>query len=55
MIPGDIIEDQALGRGMIVYFDVENFPVCAFPNNPDMVLCDEDQITKVINIYEFWK
>lgn len=52
MNPGDIIEDQNLGRGMIVYFDIEHYPVCAFPENPDFVLCDEETLKRIANINE---
>lgn len=50
MKTGDIVDDEGLGRGMIVYFDVEEFPVCAFPENPDMVVCDEEILKLVVNI-----
>lgn len=50
MKEGDIVIDPALGRGMIVYFDVETFPICAFPANPDLILCDQETLERIVNV-----
>ena len=47
--PGDIVQDQLLGRGMVVYHQ-EGKPVCAFPTNPELMLCDDAWLTILGNI-----
>lgn len=51
MREGDLIIDEALGRGMVVYME-EGEAVCAFPFNPEFVLCDEGGLEFLINISE---
>lgn len=48
--PGDIVREGDLGRGMVVYYEVEGKPVIAFPLNPELVVCDDGSVEVIINI-----
>jgi len=48
--PGDIIVDAALGPGLVIYYEVEARPICAFPQNPELVVCDDASIEGIGNI-----